>query len=377
MKSTPSKNRNKKNPEDNSLPDILQDDFLKEFIQTLPYVTAILDKENKIILSNKVRLDGKSNMTVEEFFGQNPGAALNCIHARNPYGKCEQEGVCRFCGVPNALLLAQKKGEKIVQETSITIEMGDHAHKSYDVELHASPFLYKNSHFTLLSLIDISEQKRKRALERIFFHDVINKIGSLQNIVEMLTDKEYEENQQELTSLSQEVIKDLNEEILQQKNLMAAESGDLEIQSSQINSKEIIEESIQQLVQYPDSQNIHIETDPEIASISIYSDPVILKRILINMLKNAIEASKSGQNVYIGCSDKEGEVSFWVKNMAFIPEQNQLKLFDRTFSTKGKDRGLGTYSMKILGEEYLGGKVAFTSDRNKGTTFYITLNKQP
>jgi hypothetical protein len=31
--------------------------------------------------------------------------------------------------------------------------------------------------------------------------------------------------------------------------------------------------------------------------------------------------------------------------------------------------------MKILGEEYLNGKVSFTSDRKEGTVFYIQLNK--
>ncbi|MCG8333275.1 MAG: ATP-binding protein, partial [Proteobacteria bacterium] len=36
-------------------------------------------------------------------------------------------------------------------------------------------------------------------------------------------------------------------------------------------------------------------------------------------------------------------------------------------------RGLGTYSMKLLGEEFLGGKVAFSSTEEKGTEFTITL----
>jgi signal transduction histidine kinase len=358
-----------------SYPEVFEDEFLKQFIQTLPYVTAILNEEQKIILANQIRLEGEKDLSVEEFFGQNPGAALSCIHANNPYGKCHPEGVCKFCGVPNALLLAQQKGKKVVQETNITIQLDDKSQRSYDVELHAAPFPYKQKNYILLTIIDVSEQKRKRALERIFFHDIINKIGSLQNILELLTEDDYEENNAELIDLSQDVVKDLNEEILQQKNLMAAESGDLKIEATTVNTMDIIEESIQQLVQYPDSQNITIEADKNAASIEFSTDPVILKRIIINMLKNAIEASKSAQNVYVGCDDEGEVVTFWVKNQAFIPKQNQIKIFDRTFSTKGKDRGLGTYSMKILGEEYLNGKVSFTSDRKEGTVFYIQLNK--
>jgi signal transduction histidine kinase len=364
-----------KKPDKTNYSEVFGDEFLKKFIQTLPNVTAILNEQKKIILANQIRLEGEKDLSVEEFFGQNPGAALNCIHANNPYSQCHPEGVCKFCGVPNALLQAQKEGKKVVQETNITIQLDDQSHRSYDVELHAAPFPYKKRHYILLTIIDISEQKRKRALERIFFHDVINKIGSLKNILELLTDDDYDEDNAELIELSQDVVKDLNEEILQQKNLMAAESGDLKIEPTIVNTMDIIKESIQQLVQYPESQNITIEADKNAASVEFKTDPVILKRIIINMLKNAIEASKSSQNVYLGCNDESENVTFWVKNQAYIPEQNQIKIFDRTFSTKGKDRGLGTYSMKILGEEYLNGKVSFTSDQKEGTVFYINLFK--
>jgi len=48
-------------------------------------------------------------------------------------------------------------------------------------------------------------------------------------------------------------------------------------------------------------------------------------------------------------------------------------LFQRSFSSKGSGRGLGTYSMKLFGEKYLDGEVSFESDRIKGTTFTISL----
>jgi sensor histidine kinase regulating citrate/malate metabolism len=49
-------------------------------------------------------------------------------------------------------------------------------------------------------------------------------------------------------------------------------------------------------------------------------------------------------------------------------------MFQRNFSTKdGMGRGLGTYSMKFLGEEILGGRVSFTSDPENGTTFSLRL----
>jgi sensor histidine kinase regulating citrate/malate metabolism len=52
-----------------------------------------------------------------------------------------------------------------------------------------------------------------------------------------------------------------------------------------------------------------------------------------------------------------------------MPPEVQLQIFQRSFSTKGKGRGVGTYSMKLLTERYLGGKLAFTSAAGEGTTF--------
>jgi len=49
-----------------------------------------------------------------------------------------------------------------------------------------------------------------------------------------------------------------------------------------------------------------------------------------------------------------------------------LRVFQRSFSTKaGQGRGLGTFSMKLFGENYLGGRVSFTSLQEAGTTFSL------
>jgi sensor histidine kinase regulating citrate/malate metabolism len=71
---------------------------------------------------------------------------------------------------------------------------------------------------------------------------------------------------------------------------------------------------------------------------------------------------------------KEDEkLKFSVHNTKFITRDIEMQVFMRTFSTKGPQRGLGTYSMKILGEQSLGGTVDFTTSETEGTTFFIIL----
>ncbi len=60
-----------------------------------------------------------------------------------------------------------------------------------------------------------------------------------------------------------------------------------------------------------------------------------------------------------------------------MPEAVQLQLFQRSFTTKGLGRGIGTYSIRLLTERYLGGKVSFTSTPAAGTRFELSFPKGP
>jgi sensor histidine kinase regulating citrate/malate metabolism len=58
-----------------------------------------------------------------------------------------------------------------------------------------------------------------------------------------------------------------------------------------------------------------------------------------------------------------------------MPLDTQLQIFNRSFSTKGGNRGVGTYSIKLLTERYLHGKVSFISSVETGTIFKVILPK--
>ncbi len=101
------------------------------------------------------------------------------------------------------------------------------------------------------------------------------------------------------------------------------------------------------------------------------NDFTLLGRVLGNLVKNALEASTPGQTVTLLCLQEDDRVAFHVHNVTVIPRHVQQQLFQRSFSTKGNGRGLGTYSIKLLSERYLKGEVSFTSSPSHGTTFTV------
>lgn len=94
---------------------------------------------------------------------------------------------------------------------------------------------------------------------------------------------------------------------------------------------------------------------------------------MCNMVTNALEATDENGTVKVWFEQDEKFLVFCVWNGKLIPEEVQLRIFQRNFSTKeGAGRGIGTYSMKLLGEKILGGKVSFTSSET-GTIFQFAI----
>ena len=114
-----------------------------------------------------------------------------------------------------------------------------------------------------------------------------------------------------------------------------------------------------------------LQIDERARDATVVSDRVLLMRVVCNLIKNALEASREGQTVTAGCSADGDAAEFWVRNEGFMPRDVQLQLFQRSFSTKGAGRGLGTYSVRLLTERYLKGSVSFTSSPDEGTTFRV------
>ncbi len=108
--------------------------------------------------------------------------------------------------------------------------------------------------------------------------------------------------------------------------------------------------------------------------LNLRTDRVLLRRIVGNLTKNALEASRKGSVIRLTAAATPICVEIRVNNPGEIPAHVQSQLFKRSFSTSGDPgRGLGTYSIKLFSERYLAGHVSFSSTREDGTTFTVSL----
>jgi signal transduction histidine kinase len=166
------------------------------------------------------------------------------------------------------------------------------------------------------------------------------------------------------------------EEIQAQRDVSRAERGELAVSPGPVETGALVDELRSWFTAFELAAEDRIVKSATFVSLPIISDQVILRRVMINLIKNAIEASPRHAEIIIGSEESDTGVRLSVRNEGVIPDDIRHRLFRQTFSTKGKGRGFGTYSVKLLTEQYLHGKVGFVSDQEHQTIFYLELPKR-
>lgn len=340
--------------------------MLRTIADSVPDVILILNSNRQIVCANQLLLETLNQDSLDSVLGKRPGEALNCKNAFKTEGGCGTSEFCRTCGAVQAILQSQK-GLSDMKECRIVQQTGD----ALDMRVWATPLEIAEEKFTIFAAKDISNEKRRRALERIFFHDVLNTAGGLQGFAQMLYET-MKDDPDEIISTMYHISETLIDEINAQKALMAAENNDLKLNIAEIPSLMLLNRLKETYENHIVAEDKTIKISIKSEEITFRSDLALVKRVVGNMLKNALEASKNGDTVELSCHREDDQIRFSVNNSIYIPRDVQLQIFQRSFSTKGAGRGLGTYSMKLLSERYLNGQVGFKSEKESGTTFYVT-----
>lgn len=107
----------------------------------------------------------------------------------------------------------------------------------------------------------------------------------------------------------------------------------------------------------------------------VFADKKQMIRVINNLLNNAIQAMNHGENgkIELKISRVSARIILSIKdNGSGIPEELKDKVFVPSFSTKSEGMGLGLAIVKGIVENSQG-KIWFESDKEQGTTFFISL----
>ncbi len=348
-------------------------------LNTIGGVLAVLNTRRQVVALNDAFLRMVGVDEPECQLGMRLGELVECVHPSRNEGGCGTTEYCETCGAAIAIVTSLAERRSVERLCALRTQRGstlvDHAFL-----VRAQPVEVEGDDYLLLFMQDVSQQERRAALERAFFHDVNNTLAALQISSEMLelTDPS------ELTGDMVMATRRLTAELQAQRRLADCTAGAYRPIWGEIRAGDLLSDLAKLYRNHPSSEGRTLELGDEHTELRLLTDAGLLPRVLCNMLTNAFEATEPGGSVRLWVEPVEAgtpphvAVRFCVWNSGAIPAHVQRRIFQRHFSTKpGDGRGMGTWSMKLFGEEILGGQVDFESTPEEGTSFRIELPQGP
>ena len=179
------------------------------------------------------------------------------------------------------------------------------------------------------------------------------------------------------------ILKELVNEVLDMSKL---DSGEIYLEEKPFNICQLINEVVDVVGKMADEREIKVEQKtPEIIHKDLIGSPIHLKRLLMNILSNAVKYNKDYGKMYLSSreisseQDKIVTLEFKCQDTGIgMSEEFQKHLFEpfaqeqKGGASKFGGTGLGMPITKSLVEK-MGGTITFTSEQGVGTTFVITI----
>ena len=218
-------------------------------------------------------------------------------------------------------------------------------------------------------------------------HDIRTPINGICGMIDMAEhyaddmekQTEYRAKIKEASNLLLELVNDV-------LDMSKLESGEVILEESPFNLNKIFEEVLVVIEQIAAEQNIRIVWEKkEIKHCDLIGSPRYVKRVMMNILSNAVKYNGENGQIYISCREISSEqpemttMEFVCRDTGIgMTDEFQKHIFEpfaqeHTGSrTKFAGTGLGMPITKKLAEK-MGGAITFESEKGVGTTFVIRV----
>jgi signal transduction histidine kinase len=258
-------------------------------------------------------------------------------------------------------------------------------------DVYSSPLAINGSRGQIVTMVDVSEAaeaerdlRRQESLAAVgqataqVAHEIRNPLGSIRLGVAMLRDNVNDAEGLNTIDLVERGIKHLNKLVVD----VAQFSRRKALESSDVDLHELINRSLELVADKIKEKDTVVQKDLTSQRIVGHWDPDQLRQVLVNVIGNAIDASRKHAPISISTEVVKadgGEALTNTRARVTIADQGKgidstslERIFEPFFSTKKRGTGLGLAIVKQIVEQH-GGTIGVKSEVGKGTQFTIDL----
>lgn len=216
-------------------------------------------------------------------------------------------------------------------------------------------------------LLTAKEAETFHQMSSFFIHDLKNLVSTLSLLVQNA--EEYISN----PSFQQDAVRTLKTTVMKMNNMISnltLLTRGLKINPTRTNLKDLVEETLSTLNGRASSRMVRrLETVP-----GILADREQMRKVCLNLLLNAIEASPTNNRIEISTSAANGEVILKITDHGCGMSRDFIEssLFRPFRTTKPNGLGIGLFQCKKIIEAHQG-RIEVESREGEGSTFRVIL----
>ena len=228
------------------------------------------------------------------------------------------------------------------------------------------------------------EERVRDQLVHMLVHDLKNPIAAVMGLLDIvLEDRRIPRDTQDLIKVARDESQHLLHLASNMLDVRKIQAGKMHLRRELIFSpmfEEIITLAQSDVGSGLRDRHLIVDVTPSLSPVS--ADPEILRRIMANLISNALKHTSAGGQIAVAVRAHPGGVEISVQdNGEGIPAEDIPNLFaafeQSRLTLHGRfDTGMGLAFCKMAVEEH-GGQIGVTSERGAGSVFTLTLPLTP
>ncbi len=332
------------------------------------------------VLSDEVAMIARDLSTRKLHYDQQAVLVLNLIEQlATPIGIFDQQGrlqhgneaLSNWCGKPWHSYKMRSANALGLFFNGESWQFKDQ-HMIAKWQIRYSQFAMQNEQSQLVILTNIeqlvsqTEQVAWHKMTRVLSHEINNSLSPIKSLAQSLIDLLSKQLDDQNVSHALDVIVQRSSNLMQFVNRYASLTQEFDVDKTQVDLQHSLEQAAT-LFDYPITISGAVEY--------VYADPVLLEQVIVNLIKNAIEASPDKTPVTITSLAKLNAVEITVSDSG-VGLANIDNLFVPFYTTKQNGKGIGLSLCRNMIEQQQGRLTLENRSPEQGAVARIILPNQ-